>query len=119
MTTVPELKYIEDHPECIGYWKPKIYFAKARPLNSSRFSHSEIGIEMIYQINIKGELDQSWSDWLGEVEITSKGTIDGSVSTTLTVDVEDQSILFGILDRIRDLNLVLINVINVDAVEKQ
>ena len=74
---------------------------------------------MIYQINIKGELDQSWSDWLGGVEITSKGTIDGSVSTTLTVDVEDQSILFGILDRIRDLNLVLINVINVDAVEKQ
>jgi hypothetical protein len=67
---------------------------------------------MIYQINIKGELDQSWSDWLGEVEITLNLAEDGAAITTLTVDVLDQPALFGILDRIRDLNLVLINVIN-------
>jgi len=67
---------------------------------------------MIYQINIKGELDQSWSDWLGEVEITSCVTEDGSVVSTLNVDVLDQPALFGILDRVRDLNLVLIDVIS-------
>jgi hypothetical protein len=66
---------------------------------------------MIYQIKIKGELDQSWSDWLGEVEITSSLTEDGATTTILIVDVPDQPALFGILDRIRDLNLVLINVI--------
>jgi hypothetical protein len=67
---------------------------------------------MIYQINVKGELDQSWIDWLGGVEITSNLAEDGAAITTLTVDVIDQPALFGILDRIRDLNLVLINVID-------
>ena len=67
---------------------------------------------MIYQINVKGELDQSWSNWLGEVEIISQLADDGTLITSLTVDVVDQSALFGILDRIRDLNLVLINVIS-------
>ena len=67
---------------------------------------------MIYQINLRGELDQSWTDWLGEVKITSNVAEDGTAISTLTVDVVDQSALFGILDRIRDLNLVLINVIS-------
>jgi hypothetical protein len=67
---------------------------------------------MIYQINVKGELDQSWIDWLGGVEITSNLAEDGAAITTLTVEVIDQPAVFGILDRIRDLNLVLINVID-------
>lgn len=73
---------------------------------------------MIYQIEIKGELDQSWSDWLGGVEITLSRMEDGAAITTLTVEVVDQPALFGILDRIRDLNLDLLNVTNVgDALE--
>lgn len=68
---------------------------------------------MIYQIKIKGELDHSWSDWLGNVEITSDLVEDGSVVTTMMVDAADQPVLFGILDRIRDLNLILIHVIRV------
>jgi hypothetical protein len=65
---------------------------------------------MIYQIKIKGELDQSWSDWLGDVEITADLAEDGTVITTMMVDAADQPALFGVLDRIRDLNLVLIYV---------
>jgi hypothetical protein len=65
---------------------------------------------MIYQITIKGELDQSWSDWLGNLKIDCSPQADHSVLTTLTVDVVDQSALFGVLDRIRDLNLGLIKV---------
>lgn len=63
---------------------------------------------MVYQIKVRGELDQSWSDWLGGVKITSELVQDGSVTTTLTAT--DQPTLFGILDHIRDLNLVLIAV---------
>lgn len=63
---------------------------------------------MIYQLKVKGELDQSWSEWLGSIQITSEKQEDGSVITTLKVDAADQSALFGILDRIRDLNLTLI-----------
>jgi hypothetical protein len=70
---------------------------------------------MIYQIEIKGELDQSWSDWLGKVEITSSRTEDDAAISILTVEVVDQPALFGILDRIRDLNLDLLNVTNVGS----
>jgi len=69
---------------------------------------------MLYQIEIKGELDQSWSDWLGEVGITSKVGEGGAAITTLIVEVMDQPALFGILDRIRDLNLDLLNVISLE-----
>ncbi len=65
---------------------------------------------MIYQLKVKGKLDQSWSDWLGSIRISSDKQADGSVITTLTVDAIDQSNLFGILDRIRDLNIFLISV---------
>jgi hypothetical protein len=65
---------------------------------------------MIYQLKVKGELDQSWSEWLGDIQITAEKQADGSVVTTLTVDAVDQSVLFGILDHIRDLNILLISV---------
>jgi hypothetical protein len=74
----------------------------------SRLSEAET--KMIYQIKVQGELDQSWSDWLGEVEITAEQAEDGSVITTLMVDAADQPALFGVLDRIRDLNFILIQV---------
>jgi hypothetical protein len=65
---------------------------------------------MIYELKVLGELDQSWSNWLGNIHMVAEKQEDDSVLTTLTVDVADQSTLFGILDRIRDLNLFLISV---------
>ncbi len=64
---------------------------------------------MVYQIKVKGTLDKSWSSWLGNVEIHSEQGEDGPI-TTLTVDLIDQAALFGILDAVRDLNLILISV---------
>jgi hypothetical protein len=66
---------------------------------------------MVYQIRVKGELDQSWGNWLGDVRLSCETEDDGSVITTLTADFADQPALFGALDRIRDLNLVLISVL--------
>ncbi len=66
---------------------------------------------MVYQIRVKGELDQSWRNWLGNVSLRSESADDGSAITTLTADFADQPALFGALDRIRDLNLVLISVV--------
>ncbi len=65
---------------------------------------------MVYRIKIKGNLEQSWFDWLGEVDMTTDAIEDGSIISTLTLDVTDQAVLFGILDRIRDLNIPLISV---------
>lgn len=64
---------------------------------------------MVYQIKVKGSLDKTWSSWLGDVDIRTERGEDGLV-TTLTVRLADQSALFGILDHIRDLNLILVSV---------
>ncbi len=70
---------------------------------------------MVYRIKIKGNLDQSWFDWLGDVDMTAGAIEDGSIITTLTLDVTDQAVLFGILDRIRDLNIPLISIRKMDG----
>ncbi len=64
---------------------------------------------MKYQINIRGKLDQDWSDWLGAMEIVSEQQ-NGDWITRISGDVPDQPALFGILDRIRDLSLPLLSV---------
>ena len=69
---------------------------------------------MLYQIKVKGVLDQTWSNWLGDVDIQTEQTEDGGVISTLSADLIDQAALFGILDHIRDLNLALISVIQGD-----
>ena len=65
---------------------------------------------MLYQIKIKGELDQSWSEWLGNVQIRPQSDEAEGNTTLLIVDLTDMPALFGVLDRIRDLNLPLISV---------
>ena len=76
---------------------------------------------MIYQIEVKGKLDESWSDWLGDVSITSTPGEDGTSLwvTTLIVEVSDSPALFGILNRIRDLNLTLISLREMRGEETQ
>ncbi len=65
---------------------------------------------MSYQIKIAAVLDQSWSDWLGKVNITTDQLQDGTQISILTVDTNDPAHLFGILDYLRDLNITLISV---------
>jgi hypothetical protein len=69
---------------------------------------------MDYQIVVKGKLDQSWSEWLGGAKIASELDKNGSMVTTLTVELADQPALFGILDRIRDMNLLPVTVERLD-----
>ena len=58
----------------------------------------------VYQIKVKGVLDEKWSDWFNGVTIAFENGI-----TTLT-GVLDQSALHGTLSKIRDMNLKLISV---------
>jgi hypothetical protein len=74
---------------------------------------------MIYQIKVKGKLDESWSDWLGNVQITPALTEDGTWVTTLFGEMPDSPALFGILDRMRDLNLTLISLREMGGEETQ
>jgi hypothetical protein len=69
---------------------------------------------MLYQIKIQGKLDMSWSDWLSRARMTSELDETGLMITTITVELADQPALFGILDRIRDMNLLPVAVERMD-----
>lgn len=58
------------------------------------------------RIRIKGSLDTDWSDWFGGLTITHGEADD----TILTGPVSDQTALFGLLTKVRDLGLQLISV---------
>ncbi len=58
-----------------------------------------------YRIIVRGRLDTGWSEWLGNLTISYDTDF-----TILTGYVVDQSALHGILQRIRDMNLSLVSV---------
>jgi hypothetical protein len=62
-----------------------------------------------YQIEVPGELDESWSDWIGTMTITVESEGDGPPVTTLTGTL-DQAALQGLLRRLYSLGLPLISV---------
>lgn len=65
---------------------------------------------MRYEIRVEGIVDQSWSAWFDEMQITSEPG-DG---TTIAGEVTDQTALYGLLARIRDLGLAVISVTRVN-----
>lgn len=64
------------------------------------------------EIVVKGHLDPHWSEWLEGMTITH--TTD---ETILCGTVADQSALYGLLSRLRDLGLTLISVISTEQNE--
>jgi hypothetical protein len=58
----------------------------------------------IYRIQVKGCLEEKWSDWFHGFDITTQ---DGDV-TMLVGPVADQAALHGLLAKIRDLCLPLL-----------
>jgi len=75
--------------------------------HSSTEDHDEPGL---YEIRIKGHLDDRWADWFGEVTITR---VDNG-ETLLTGPVVDQAALYGLLKKVRDLGLPLVSVMRVE-----
>ena len=64
-----------------------------------------------YEIHLKGHLDQDWSTWLADFTITHEG----KGRTVLVGSVVDQAALHGLLARIRDLNISILTVNNLEA----
>ena len=67
---------------------------------------SDPGQPTVYQIRIKGHVDEQWTDWFGGLTIT----LEESGDTLLTGPVPDQAALFGLLKKVRDLGIQLISV---------
>ena len=67
-----------------------------------------------YQIQVPGELDESWSDWVGSLTIAVESKDDGPPVTTLTGTL-DQAALQSVLRRLYSLGLPLISAICVEC----
>ena len=65
----------------------------------------------VYEIRVKGQLDESWSEWFDGLEIRNEA--DGE--TVITGPVADQAALHGVLVKVRDLGLPLIVVRRLDS----
>ena len=63
----------------------------------------------LYKIVVDGELHESWSDWLGNVDLQRRIHGLDSCHTILLSEVPDQAALRGLLNRIWDLNLEIIS----------
>lgn len=59
-----------------------------------------------YQITVKGTLDASWSAWFDGLTITYDAG-----NTRLTGMIRDQTALYGLIDKARDLALTLVAVV--------
>ena len=57
-----------------------------------------------YEITVRGILDPRWSAWFDGLHLTS----DAAGRTTISGPVADQAALHGLLARIRDLGLTLL-----------
>ena len=64
---------------------------------------------MIIEIEIEGKLPELWSDWFSDLTVHVEQGSEGFV-TRLRGPICDQAALFGILTRIRDLNLRLLSI---------
>jgi hypothetical protein len=74
-----------------------------REAHASAEAHYEPGL---YEIRIKGHLDDRWADWFDGLTIM----LEDNGDTLLTGPVVDQAALHGLLKRVRDLGMPLVSV---------
>lgn len=60
----------------------------------------------VYEIRVEGHLTDRWSDWFEGLSIHNEA----GGETVLSGPIIDQSALFGVLNKIQALHLVLISV---------
>jgi hypothetical protein len=65
--------------------------------------HGESGL---FEIRLKGHLNERWAVWFGEVTIT----LEDNGNTLLICPGADQAALHGLLKRVRDLGMPLLSV---------
>jgi hypothetical protein len=64
-----------------------------------------------YEIRVNGVLGSGWSAWFDGLQITS----DDRRQTLIAGPIDDQAALHGLLAKIRDLGLELLEVHRIDA----
>ncbi len=65
----------------------------------------------LYEIRVKGHLDQHWSGWFGGMTVSNEVNGDTVISGFVT----DQAALQSVLTKIYNLNLTLISVSRIET----
>jgi hypothetical protein len=65
----------------------------------------------VYEIRVKGHLDQCWSAWFDGMTVTNKANGD----TVISGPVADQAALHSLLVKVHNLNLTLISVLRIEG----
>jgi hypothetical protein len=68
-----------------------------------------------YHIRVKGHISDSWSTWFESMDIFREE----SGNTMLVGQLSDQTALHGVLIKIRDLGLMLLEVKYIPSLEKE
>ncbi len=71
------------------------------------------GSPTIYEIRVEGQVDELWEKWFEGMRIDYIN----DAETILQGELKDQTALHGVLDRIRDLGLILISVKRIDGIQ--
>ncbi len=74
--------------------------------NDEKSYQSASSPERIFEIHVKGQLDETWSDWLEGMEMQ---LVDGG-EMILHGRIADQAALMGILNKLYRLNLALLSI---------
>ena len=70
-------------------------------------------IPQTYEITVRGHLPEDWENWFDGMKIHLQRN-----ETILKGSIVDQAELFGILIKIRDLGLILIDVRNLNSTKQ-
>jgi len=77
--------------------------------DSSNREHLKIWAPATYRIEVEGYVDESWSDSLGSMSMTTRKREDQSTVTTLVGRVRDQAELSGVLNTLYELHLPILS----------
>jgi hypothetical protein len=79
--------------------------------HENHYEHNDHHEPGLYEICVKGHLDDSWTTWFGGLTVT----LEQSGNTVLTGLVVDQAALHGLLRKVRDLGMPLLSVIRLQS----
>jgi hypothetical protein len=69
----------------------------------------------MYQVQVRGHLDQQWHDWFGGFSMST----DDRGPTTVIGPIADQAALHGLLRRIEELGVPLVSITDLDKENTQ
>ena len=71
---------------------------------------TELSWPAVYEIRVKGRLDENWSDWLTGLDVEFDANATGTPISTLTGSIVDQAALLGLLRTLHNMHLTVLSI---------